>query len=98
MRNFEIARNCAWRTGPLIAGAACFLCAASTPAAGPAPAWQSFTDIVKGSPASDWRNPDPANTMYVELTTGRVVIELAPAFAPLHVDNVKTLVNEHYFD
>jgi peptidylprolyl isomerase len=81
--------------------AAAMACLALTPAhaADPAPgAWQSLGDIVKESPASDWRAPDPANTLYVDLPTGRVIIELAPAFAPLHVENVKTLVREHFFD
>jgi cyclophilin family peptidyl-prolyl cis-trans isomerase len=98
MRVFEIGPDNVWRMGKLIAGAACILYSVCSPAADPAPAWQSFTDIVKDSPASDWRTPDPANTMYVELPTGRIIIELAPAFAPLHVDNVKTLVKERFFD
>ena len=33
----------------------------------------------------DWRRPDPANTLYLELPAGRVVIELSPRFAPAHV-------------
>jgi peptidylprolyl isomerase len=41
---------------------------------------------------------EPENTLYLELTTGRVVIELAPLFAPQHVANVKALTREHYFD
>jgi peptidylprolyl isomerase len=41
---------------------------------------------------------DPENTIYLELTNGRVVIELAPQFAPNHVANIKALVREHYFD
>jgi peptidylprolyl isomerase len=36
--------------------------------------------------------------LYVELPGGRVVIELAPAFAPRHVENVKKLVRSGYFD
>jgi len=36
--------------------------------------------------------------LYLELAAGRVVIELAPDFAPRHVDNVKTLAREKYFD
>jgi peptidylprolyl isomerase len=34
----------------------------------------------------------------MRLPGGRVVIELAPPFAPNHVANIKTLVREHYFD
>ncbi|HEY8509080.1 MAG TPA: peptidylprolyl isomerase, partial [Steroidobacteraceae bacterium] len=38
------------------------------------------------------------NTLYMELDSGRVVIELAPHFAPRHVANIKTLVREKFFD
>ncbi|MFL6707672.1 MAG: peptidylprolyl isomerase [Massilia sp.] len=58
----------------------------------------TMADVIKASKASDWRPLDPANTLYMELATGRVVIELAPTFAPRHVANIRTLVNEHYFD
>jgi peptidylprolyl isomerase len=34
----------------------------------------------------------------MELAGGRVVIELAPEFAPLHVANIRTLVRSKYFD
>ena len=55
-------------------------------------------DIISSSKPSDWRPLDPENTLYLELAAGRVVIELAPEFAPNHVANVKALVHEHYFD
>ena len=54
--------------------------------------------ILAASKPGDWRSLDPENTIYMELPTGRVVIELARAFAPNHVRNVKALVREHYFD
>src|SRR2546430_13993097 len=54
--------------------------------------------VLANSKASDWRTLNPENTLYLELGTGRVVIELAPDFAPLHVANVKALVRERYFD
>jgi peptidylprolyl isomerase len=63
--------------------------------AGKAP---SMTEILAGSKAADWRPLDPENTLYIELSTGRVVIELAPIFAPKHVANVKALAREKYFD
>ncbi|MFZ6754836.1 peptidylprolyl isomerase [Undibacterium sp. Dicai25W] len=55
-------------------------------------------DIVKASSANDWRSLDPENTLYLELASGRVVIELAPDFAPNHADNIRKLVREGYFD
>lgn len=77
---------------------ACSFAAPAALAADPAPAWQSYTEIVKEAPASDWRKVDPANTLYVELPTGRVVIEFAPLFAPLHIANIKTMVAEKFYD
>ena len=55
-------------------------------------------DLLKDSPAADWRALDPEDTLYVELPAGRVVIELAPAFAPENVKQVRRLVREKYFD
>lgn len=55
-------------------------------------------EILAAAPASDWRTIDPANTLYLQLAKGRVIIELAPAFAPNHVANIKALVREGYFD
>lgn len=58
----------------------------------------STTEIIAHSTAADWRVLDPENTVYLQLTSGRVVMELAPAFAPLHTANIKALVREQYFD
>jgi cyclophilin family peptidyl-prolyl cis-trans isomerase len=58
----------------------------------------ALADIIKASSPSDWRPLDPDNTLYLELKTGRVVIELAPQYAPNHVANIKALVREKYFD
>jgi len=55
-------------------------------------------EVLAASTPADWRAPDPDNTLYVELPGGRVVIELAPRFAPLHVANIKRLTRARYFD
>lgn len=56
-------------------------------------------DILAASQPSEWRTLDPAQTLYMQLPDGhRVVIELAPDWAPAHVANIKTMVREHYFD
>ena len=54
--------------------------------------------VMESAKPEDWRRPDPANTLYMELPGGRVIIELAPRFAPLHVGNIKQLVAEKFFD
>jgi peptidylprolyl isomerase len=58
----------------------------------------TVADLLANSPAQDWRSPDPANTLYMDMPGGRVVIELAPNLAPLHVANITLLARAHYFD
>ena len=69
---------------------------AAPPAAHAAP--QTLDDMLKASPAADWRPLDPNDTLYLELPAGRVVIELAPAFAPNAVAAIRKLVRSGYFD
>src|ERR1700710_1516652 len=40
----------------------------------------------------------PDNTLIIELLTGKVVVELLPDVAPLHVARVKELAREHFYD
>jgi peptidylprolyl isomerase len=80
---------------------ACLLATSVLPGlAAEPPARQSLTaaEILAAAKPQDWRSLDPENTLYLELASGRVVIELAPAFAPNHVANVKALAREKYFD
>lgn len=58
----------------------------------------SFAQILSQSKPGEWRRPDPENLLVMRLSSGRVVMELDPAYAPLHVANIRTLVREHYFD
>ena len=62
------------------------------------PARPTVADVLKEAKAADWRPLDPANTLYMELPAGRVVIELAPRFAPQHAANIRLLARDHYFD
>jgi peptidylprolyl isomerase len=54
--------------------------------------------VLESAQPSDWRRPDPANLLYLDLAAGRVIIELAPRFAPRHVENIRALVKERFFD
>jgi peptidylprolyl isomerase len=63
-----------------------------------APSPPTTAEVLEASPASDWRPLDPGRTLYLELGAGRVVIELAPAFAPRHVANIQSLAKAGYFD
>src|SRR5262249_30120135 len=44
------------------------------------------------------RAASPENTLYLDLKDGRVVIELRPDLAPKHVQPVKTLVKEGFYN
>lgn len=59
---------------------------------------KTMQEILEATQASDWRQLDPANTIYMELASGRVIIELAPTFAPEHSKNIVALAKEKYFD
>jgi cyclophilin family peptidyl-prolyl cis-trans isomerase len=83
----------------LAAAAVLMACGAASAAdAKDPPAKPTVSDLVKASKPTDWRPLDPDNTLYMEIPSGRVVIEMAPTFAPNHVQNIKALVREHYFD
>src|SRR3954470_23004536 len=41
---------------------------------------------------------DPENTLILETTKGRVVIELRPDLAPGHVERIKALAREGFYD
>ena len=69
------------------------------PALADAPkATPSAKELIAKSKPAEWRSPDPNNLLYMQLPQGRVVIELASDFTPLHAANIRTLVREHYFD
>ena len=75
-----------------------FFFAVALSAEEPKTAAPTMAQVLEKSRPEDWRPLDPENTVYLELASGRVVIELAPNFAPRHVANVKALVRERYFD
>ena len=41
---------------------------------------------------------DPENTLVLETSKGKVVIELRPDLAPKHVERIKALVREKFYD
>ena len=41
---------------------------------------------------------DPENTIYLDLTDGRVVIQLRPDIAPTHVERIKELTRQGFYD
>jgi peptidylprolyl isomerase len=59
---------------------------------------KTMQEILDASTAADWRTPNPNNVLIMDIAGGRVVIELAPQFAPEHTANIRTLATEHFWD
>lgn len=67
-------------------------------AAGDTAPTPTTAQLLARSSASEWRIPDPNNLLVMQLSSGRVLIELAPDFTPLHAANIRILARQHYFD
>lgn len=66
--------------------------------AAPAPKLLTPTDIVASAPASAWTAIPARDLLVMDLKNGkRVVIQLAPDFAPVHVANIRALANAGYW-
>jgi peptidylprolyl isomerase len=79
----------------LAAQAAAHLAAGATPPSKlPTP-----NDVVAAAPASAWKIIPADELMVIDLKDGgRVVVQLAPAFAPVHVANIKALARSGYWN
>lgn len=59
----------------------------------------TLASVLAEAGDDDWRTPDPADLVYLDLDGDRrVVIELAPAFAPRHAQNIRQLLRQRYWD
>jgi peptidylprolyl isomerase len=56
-------------------------------------------DIVAAAPASAWKTIPADDLMIIDLKNGgRIVVQLAPAYAPVHVGNIKALARGGYWN
>ena len=55
-------------------------------------------EIMMSDAADAQTKSDPENTLYMDLKQGRVVIQLFPDLAPKHVERVKQLAREGFYD
>jgi len=68
-------------------------------AAAPAPKPKTPSEIVAGAPKANWREIAAEDLLVFELEGGRkVVMQLAPAFAPVHVANIRALAKGGWWD
>lgn len=58
----------------------------------------SADEIIARAPAAHWLAIDPDDIMVMDTSAGRMVVQLAPEFAPAHVAAIKALVKAGRFD
>lgn len=59
---------------------------------------KSGAEILTATTAEDWRTIPPEETLVIELERGKVTVALSPALAPKHVEQVKKLAREGFYD
>lgn len=67
-------------------------------AAGLAITMAASLTIGAAKPAPDWLPLDPAQTLVIDTSKGRIVVAMAPVLAPLAVARVKRLAKEGVYD
>ena len=51
-----------------------------------------------GPTAADWRVPDPNDVLVVDTNKGRIIAEMVPEVAPNHVQRLRELAHDHFYD
>ena len=75
---------------------AAFAQAATAP---PPPKPKTPSEIIAEAPAGAWRAIDASDLLLIDLKDGgRVTIQLAPLFAPVHVANIRALARANYWN
>src|SRR5690606_2140320 len=64
---------------------------------GPPPPPPAPTAATTVEPA-EWRTVPAENLLVIDTTRGRVLVELTPEVAPLHVDRIKLLARRGFYD
>lgn len=79
-------------------------CAAETPqgetevAAVPASAPATIEAPAFSAPDTAWRDVDQENMMYIKTNQGQIIVELYPEISPGHVERIKTLTRNNFYD
>jgi peptidylprolyl isomerase len=84
----------------LAAAAAAFSGATiAAPAKKPAATAPAIPAAAAGRPGeADWRTPDPNDVLVIDTNKGRVIVEMVPEVAPRHVEQVRALAHEKFYD
>jgi cyclophilin family peptidyl-prolyl cis-trans isomerase len=61
-------------------------------------AWSQTAPAPVVAGAADWRTIAPENLLVIDTTKGRVLVELEPRMAPRHVERIRTLADQGFYD
>jgi len=82
--------------------AACVAALAVTASAAPKKGAPAPAPAAPAPPAApgpgDWRAPDPNDVMVIDTNKGRIIVEMLPEVAPLHVAQIRALAHENFYD
>lgn len=67
-------------------------------AAGQAQEATNSLTLIEEAPTEAWRTVPQDDLLYMDLPSGRIIIETRADFAPGHVDRIKTLTREGFYD
>lgn len=81
-----------------LAAAFSLMSSGSATAQGAAPAPMADTVVITSVQGSDWRQVQSDNLLVIDTTKGRILVEMVPSIAPLHVERLKLLARASFFD
>lgn len=58
----------------------------------------ALVSLASAAQAADWRTLEPENGLVIDTTKGRVIVEMAPELAPAHVERIKILARQGFYD
>ena len=93
MKRIHLLAAASLAVGAVVVSAA----AAAAPKPKAAPAAPAPTPA--GAPGeADWRTPNPNDVLVIDTNQGRVIVEMIPEIAPKHVEQVRALAHEGFYD
>lgn len=72
---------------------------ATAQTAAPAPTQTTeMPSVSSGMQGSEWRQVPPDDLLVIDTTKGRILVEMIPSVAPLHVERMRLLARASFFD
>jgi peptidylprolyl isomerase len=86
------------RTTLMLAAAVAALAGAAAAQTKKPPAKAAAPAAPAAPGARDWRTPNPDHVLVIDTNKGRIIVEMVPELAPGHVERIRELAREHFYD